>query len=141
MENDKLNIIGTSTNLYHVKLITSSPALCEFVRICAHELLPITVIQGAARQLLQEAGLEVCEENEPISKKNQVETNPEEKGVIIKPCQFCGEQPDIRIIKKYPKFSFGCQNPECPVRPWVGDFSKLQEAIETWNSFEEVKNE
>ena len=72
-ENNKLNIIGTSPNLYHVKLMTSSPGLCDFMRICAYVLLPIEVIQKTARQILQEAGLEV-ENTEPMSDKNQLET-------------------------------------------------------------------
>ena len=72
-ENNKLNVIGTSPNSYHVKLMTSSPGLCEFVRICAYVSLPRAVIQETARQILKEAGLEV-ENTEPMSDKNQLET-------------------------------------------------------------------
>ena len=72
-ENNKLNVIGTSPILHYVKLMISSPGLCEFVRICAYVSLPRAVIQETARQILQEAGLEV-ENIEPMSDKNQLET-------------------------------------------------------------------
>lgn len=57
-------------------------------------------------------------------------------GGVLKPCPFCGEQPEINEYHGFatPHYSVDCMNDSCPA--YVGSSLKetKQEAIEAWNT-------
>ncbi len=58
-------------------------------------------------------------------------------GGIVKPCPFCGKQPEYTDYSAQPYFVFphevACNNPGCPVNPSRADKSR-EDAIKQWNT-------
>lgn len=50
----------------------------------------------------------------------------------LKPCPFCGEQPQIFDLKDG-RYIVECVNPDCDVYPYTSIHYDEQEAIAAWN--------
>lgn len=57
----------------------------------------------------------------------------------IKPCPFCGKQPDVTEIKNLklpmlsPKYKISCQGWPCKVHPSIESYDGIERAAKWWN--------
>lgn len=53
----------------------------------------------------------------------------------LKPCPFCGEEPEIVSYISYHKtvYKVRCNNRDCPIIAATLDYISIEDAIEAWN--------
>ena len=49
-----------------------------------------------------------------------------------KGCPFCGTDPQPPYLNRFGKYSFGCENEECPIEPMASG-NTAAEAMSKWN--------
>ena len=50
----------------------------------------------------------------------------------LKPCPFCGEEPDLQFCESTQEFYLECANPNCDVELCTYGFDTEKEAIAAW---------